>query len=138
MSDRPIVLFVCIHNAGRSMAARLLLDHYAMGNIDVRSAGSEPSNEVNQMVVEVLHERGIDARGEQPKLLTYEMAREADVAITMGCGDACPHFPGKRYEDWDLVDPSGQTIEVVRSIVDGIDRRTQLLCDQLLGGDEPE
>lgn len=132
MSTKPVVLFLCIHNAGRSLAARVLLDHYAQGRIDVRSAGSEPGDRLNPSVVALLVERGLDPGKEFPKPLTDELAREADVIVTMGCGDNCPVFPGNRYVDWELVDPAGQPIEIVRPIVEEIDRRTQALLAELL------
>ena len=108
MSDVPVVLFVCVHNAGRSLAARVLLEHYAQGRLDVRSAGSEPADELNASVLAVLRERGLDPTREFPKFLTDETVRAADVIITMGCGDACPFYSGKRYLDWGLEDPSRQ------------------------------
>ncbi len=125
MNDRPTVLFLCTHNAGRSVAARVLLDHYARGRIDVRSAGSEPASELNPSVVALLVERGLDPDKEFPKPLTDDLAKEADVIVTMGCGDTCPVYPGKRYVDWELDDPAGQPIEAVRPIVEEIDRRTR-------------
>ena len=133
MSDVPVVLFLCTHNAGRSLAARVLLDHYAQGRIDVRSAGSEPGSDLNPSVVALLKERGLDPGKEFPKPLTDEVAREADVIVTMGCGDTCPVYPGKRYTDWQLDDPAGQPVEVVRPIIDDIDRRTRSLLAELLG-----
>jgi arsenate reductase (thioredoxin) len=132
MSTKPVVLFLCIHNAGRSLAARVLLDHYAQGRIDVRSAGSEPGNQLNPSVVELLVERGLDPRKEFPKPLTDELARDAHVIVTMGCGDTCPVYPGTRYVDWELDDPAGQPIEVVRPIVEEIARRTQALLAELI------
>lgn len=132
MSAKPVVLFLCVHNAGRSLAARVLLDHYAQGRVDVRSAGSEPAGELNQSVVAILKGRGLDPAHEFPKPLTDEMAREADVVVTMGCGDTCPFFPGKRYVDWDLQDPAGQPIEIVTSIVEEIDRRVQDLLAEVV------
>ena len=135
MTTKPVVLFLCIHNAGRSLAARVLLDHYADGRIDVRSAGSEPSDQLNPSVVALLVERGLDPGKEFPKHLTDELAQEADVIVTMGCGDTCPFYPGKRYLDWDLDDPAAQSIEAVRPIVDEIDRRTQALLVELLEGE---
>ena len=132
MTDVPVVLFLCIHNSGRSVAGRVLLDHYAAGRVDVRSAGSEPGHQLNPAVVAVLSERGLDASREFPKPVTDETARAADVIITMGCGDACPVYPGKRYLDWDLPDPAGQPIERVRPIVDDIDRRVRALLAELL------
>jgi arsenate reductase len=127
VTDRPVVLFLCIHNAGRSLAAKVLLDHYAQGRVDVRSAGSEPGAELNPAVVAVLRERGLDPGREFPKLLTDDAARDADAVVTMGCGDTCPYYPGKRYVDWDLDDPAGLPVDAVRPIVDDIDRRVQAL-----------
>jgi arsenate reductase len=132
MSDKPIVLFLCTHNAGRSVAARVLLDHYAQGRIDVRSAGSEPADELNPAVVAILRARGLNPDKEFPKALDREVAHEADVIVTMGCGDTCPVYPGKRYLDWELEDPAGQSLEAVAPIVDEIDRRTQVLLAELL------
>jgi arsenate reductase len=137
MTDKPVVLFVCIHNAGRSLAARVLLDHYAQGRIDVRSAGSEPGNQLNPSVVALLEERGLDPSKEFPKPLTDELAKEADVIVTMGCGDTCPVYPGKRYVDWELDDPAGQPIEVVRPVVDEIDQRVRALMVELIGTETP-
>ncbi len=137
MSERPVVLFLCTHNAGRSLAARVLLDHYAEERIDVRSAGSEPVKELNPSVVALLVERGLDPSKEFPKPLDDDLARKADVIVTMGCGDTCPVYPGKRYVDWELEDPAGKTVEAVRPIVDEIDRRTQALLTELLGGFTP-
>jgi arsenate reductase len=133
VSDVPIVLFLCTHNSGRSAAARVLLDHYAHGRVDVRSAGSEPGNQLNPAVVAILTERGLDATREFPKPITDEIARAADVIVTMGCGDACPVYPGTRYLDWELTDPAGKPIEEVRPIVDEIDRRVQTLLTELVG-----
>ena len=134
MRDRPTVLFVCTHNAGRSVAARVLLDHYARGRVDVRSAGSEPAHDLNPSIVALLIERGLDPSKEFPKPLTDEVARAADVIVTMGCGDTCPVYPGRRYLDWELDDPAGQPIEAVRPIVDAIDRMVRELLAQLLAG----
>jgi arsenate reductase len=131
MSDKPVVLFLCIHNSGRSLAARVLLDHYAAGCIDVRSAGSEPADELNPSVVAILEERGLDPTQEFPRPLTEEMARESDVIVTMGCGDTCPVYPGKRYLDWELEDPAGKLVDAVRPIVDDIDRRVRTLLAEL-------
>ena len=131
MDDRPVVLFVCTHNAGRSLAARVLLDHYAKGRIDVRSAGSEPAPSLNPSVVAVLLERGLDPSREFPKSLSDDDGRRADVIVTMGCGDTCPVYPGKRHIDWDLADPAGKSVEEVRPIVDEIDRRVVRLFDAL-------
>jgi arsenate reductase len=136
MTDRPVVLFLCVHNAGRSLAASVLLDHYAEGRVDVRSAGSEPGNELNPSVVAVLRERGLETAREFPKPLTDEMARAADVVVTMGCGDTCPYYPGKAYLDWELDDPAGRGVEEVRPIVDEIDRRVRSLLDELIGPQE--
>ncbi len=129
----PVVLFLCVHNAGRSLAAKVLLEHHAHGRVEVRSAGSEPGDSLNPSVVAVLRARGLDTSQEFPKQLTGDDAREADVVVTMGCGDACPVFPGKRYLDWELRDPAGLPVEEVRPIVDEIDRRVQALLAELLG-----
>lgn len=133
----PIVLFVCVHNAGRSQMAAALLEHYAAGRVAVRSAGSEPADRVNPAVVEALAEVGIDVAREVPKLLTEEAVRGADVVVTMGCGDACPVFPGKRYLDWKLDDPAGLPVEAVRPIRDEIDRRVRALLADLVGDTGP-
>lgn len=133
MSGRPVVLFLCIHNSGRSLAAKVLLDHYAKGGVEVRSAGSEPGDQLNPSVVAVLRERGLDTSKEFPKPLTDDDARAADVVVTMGCGDTCPFYPGKRYLDWELTDPAGLPIEAVRPIVDDIDRRVRALLAELTG-----
>ncbi len=127
MTDRPTVLFLCVHNSGRSLAARVLLDHYAEGRIRVESAGSEPSSELNPSVVALLEERGLDPSREFPKPLTDSTARSADVIVTMGCGDTCPVYPGQRHLDWELDDPAGLPVEQVRPIVDEIDRRVRTL-----------
>jgi arsenate reductase len=132
MSKRPVALFLCTHNAGRSLAARVLLEHYAQGAVDVRSAGSEPADDLNPSVVALLLERGLDPSRELPKPLSDDLAQQADVIVTMGCGDTCPVYPGNRYEDWDLEDPAGKSIEVVRPIVDEIDRRTRALLLELM------
>ncbi|HVX23700.1 MAG TPA: arsenate reductase ArsC [Acidimicrobiales bacterium] len=131
MTGRPVVLFLCVHNAGRSLAARVLLDHYAAGRVDVRSAGSEPADRANPSVVAVLEERGLDPGRERPKPLDDETARAADVVVTMGCGDTCPVYPGKRYLDWEVADPAGLPVEEVRPIVDEIDRRVRGLLGTL-------
>jgi arsenate reductase len=133
MSGRPVVLFLCTHNAGRSLAARVLLDHYAAGRIVVYSAGTDPAEDLNPSVVSLLNERGLDPLGEHPQRLTDEIALLADVIVTMGCGDSCPVFPGKRYEEWSLDDPAGQPLEAVRPVVEEIDRRVQALLRELLG-----
>jgi protein-tyrosine-phosphatase len=132
MNDRPVVLFLCIHNAGRSLAARVLLDHYAEGRIAVESAGSEPGDKLNPSVVAILKERGLDPSREFPKPLTDDTARAADVIVTMGCGDTCPVYPGKRYCDWALDDPAGKSVDQVRPIVEDIDRRVQALLAELV------
>ena len=132
MPPIPEVLVVCTHNAGRSVAARVLIDHYAHGRINVGSAGSTPGDSINPAVAAVLAERGLDASKEFPKRLTDDMARQADVIITMGCGDACPVYPGKRYLDWDLTDPAGKSVDEVRPIVDEIDRRVRALVADLV------
>jgi arsenate reductase len=134
MISRPVVLFLCVHNAGRSVAARVLLDHYAGGRVDVRSAGSEPGDALNPAVVSLLTERGLDPSREFPKVLTEGLAREADVIVTMGCGDTCPVFPAKRYVDWPLDDPAGRSVAEVRPIVDEIDRRVRALLTELIPG----
>ena len=131
MSATPTVLFVCVHNAGRSQMAAGLLAHHAKGRVNVRSAGSAPANEINTAVVAAMAELGIDITQEYPKPLTDEFARAADVLITMGCGDACPVFPGKRYLDWELEDPAGQGVEAVRPIRDEIERRVLALLAEL-------
>jgi arsenate reductase len=130
--EQPEVLFVCTHNAGRSQMAAALLDQRAAGLAHVRSAGSEPADRVNPAVVEAMHEIGLDLTREFPKPLTDEIVRAADVVITMGCGDACPIYPGKRYLDWGLPDPTGRSVEEVRPIRDEIDRRVQALLKELL------
>jgi arsenate reductase (thioredoxin) len=134
VSEMPVVLFVCTHNAGRSLAARVLLDHHARGMVDVRSAGSDPVDELNPAVVAVLRQRGLDPNGEVPKLLSDDSARDADVIVTMGCGDTCPVYAGRRYVDWELDDPAGRPMAAVRAIVDEIDRRVQNLLVELLSG----
>ncbi|GLY71614.1 arsenate reductase ArsC [Amycolatopsis taiwanensis] len=131
MSDKPEVLFVCVHNAGRSQMAAALLDHHAQGRVVVRSAGSAPADAVNPAVAQAMTEIGLDLSKEVPKLLTAEAVQVADVVITMGCGDACPVFPGKRYLDWELDDPAGKSVDEVRPIRDEIDRRVQALLADL-------
>ena len=131
MTAKPTVLFLCTHNAGRSLAARLLLDHYSQGRLVVQSAGSEPGESLNPSVVAILKERGLDPAREFPKPLTDQRAKAADVIVTMGCGDTCPVYPGKRYLDWVLDDPAGRTVEEVRPIVDEIDRKVQALLTEL-------
>jgi protein-tyrosine-phosphatase len=130
--DEPEVLFVCVHNAGRSQMAAGLVKLRSGGRVHVRSAGSTPANEINPAVVEAMTELGIDLSEEFPKPLTDEFVRAADVVITMGCGDACPIYPGKKYEDWELDDPAGQGLEAVRRIRDEIDQLVQRLIGELL------
>ncbi|MBB3053015.1 protein-tyrosine-phosphatase [Prauserella isguenensis] len=132
MADIPEVLFVCVHNAGRSQMAAALLDHHAAGRVTVRSAGSAPAESINPAVREVMGELGLDLSKEYPKPLTTEAVQAADVVITMGCGDACPVFPGKRYLDWQLADPAGKGVDDVRPIRDDIDRRVQALLAELV------
>jgi protein-tyrosine-phosphatase len=129
----PEVLFVCVHNAGRSQMAAGLLHHRAAGRVQVRSAGSAPATELNPAVVEVMNELGIDISREFPKPLTTDSVHAADVVITMGCGDACPVFPGKRYEDWELDDPAGLPLAEVRRIRDQIGPRVDNLLEELIG-----
>jgi len=132
MADKPSVLFVCVHNAGRSQMAAALMNDLSQGSVEVRSAGSEPAAQVNPAVVEVMAEIGIDIAAGQPRLLTYTDVKAADVVITMGCGDACPYYPGKRYEDWDLEDPAGKGVDAVRPIRDEIQRRVEILLEELV------
>jgi len=131
-SEAREVLFVCVHNAGRSQMAAGFLDNLADGRVSVRSAGSEPGEEINPQAVEAMAERGIDISKKLPKPLTDDGVRAADVVITMGCGDACPIYPGKRYEDWDLEDPAGKDLDTVRRIRDEIEARVQRLVGELL------
>ncbi|WP_326672185.1 arsenate reductase ArsC [Streptomyces canus] len=131
MSHKPSVLFVCVHNAGRSQMAAAWLTHLAGDRVEVRSAGSNPGAGVNPAAVEAMHEVGIDISAEVPKMLTVDAVKESDVCITMGCGDTCPVFPGKRYLDWQLEDPAGQGVEAVRPIRDDIERRVRGLLDEL-------
>jgi protein-tyrosine-phosphatase len=133
VSDLPEVLFVCVHNAGRSQMAAALLDRYAEGRVRVRSAGSTPADEINPAVVAAMDEVGIDLSKELPKPLSTEAVEDADVVVTMGCGDACPVFPGKRYLDWDLPDPSGLPVAEVRPIRDRIDTLVRELLGTLVG-----
>jgi arsenate reductase (thioredoxin) len=131
-SDAPEVLFVCVHNAGRSQMAAGWLDRLAGSRVGIRTAGSEPADEINPVVVEAMQEVGIDLSKEFPKPLTDAAVRAADVVITMGCGDACQIYPGKRYEDWDLEDPSGKDLDTVRGIRDEIAERVRALVDELV------
>jgi arsenate reductase len=133
MSDtKPTVLFVCVHNAGRSQMAAGWLRHLAGDKVRVLSAGSAPKESINPVAVEAMAEVGIDITGNIPQKLEYETAQESDVIVTMGCGDACPYFPGKRYEDWQLTDPAGQPIEVVRQVRDEIKARIETLLGEIL------
>lgn len=132
-TEKPEVLFVCVHNAGRSQMAAALLDHHAAGRVVVRSAGSAPADTINPAVVEAMTELGLDLSKEFPKPLTDEAVRASDVVITMGCGDACPIYPGKRYLNWELDDPAGQGVDAVRTIRDDIDQRVQKLLAELSG-----
>jgi arsenate reductase len=132
MTDKPTVLFVCVHNAGRSQMAAGYLRHLAGDSVTVLSAGSEPADRINPVAVEAMAEEGIDIASAGPKILTTEAVRESDVVITMGCGDACPIFPGKRYEDWALDDPAGRGIDAVRPIRDDIKRRIERLLAELV------
>jgi arsenate reductase len=132
MSDKPSVLFVCVHNAGRSQMAAGWLRHLAGDAVEVRSAGSAPAETVNPAAVEAMREVGIDITEQTPKKLEYATAQSSDVIVTMGCGDACPVFPGKRYEDWSLDDPAGQGVDAVRLIRDAIRDRVQTLVNELL------
>ncbi|MER5569577.1 arsenate reductase ArsC [Streptomyces goshikiensis] len=135
MSDaKPSVLFVCVHNAGRSQMAAAWLSHLAGDRVEVRSAGSAPAGSINPAAVEAMREVGIDMSARTPKILTVEAVRASDVCITMGCGDTCPVFPGKRYLDWTLEDPAGQGVEAVRRIRDEIETRVRDLVSELLPG----
>jgi arsenate reductase (thioredoxin) len=127
----PEVLFVCVHNAGRSQMAAALLERHGAGRVTVRSAGSDPADDLNPAVVAAMHEVGIDIRDRRPRRLADEDVREADVVVTMGCGDACPVYPGKQYEDWALDDPAGKSLDEVRPIRDEIDRRVRELVTRL-------
>jgi len=129
------VLFVCVHNAGRSQMAAAFLQQLAGDRIDVLSAGTEPASAINPVVVTAMAEKGVDLRSAHPRLLTDELASEADVVITMGCGDACPVYPGRRREDWELDDPAGQDLDTVRRIRDDIDGRVHHLVNELLAPD---
>ncbi len=130
-AHKPAILFLCVHNAGRSQMAAAFARRYGAGDIAVYSAGSAPGENLNPAVVAAMSECGLDISGESPRRLTDEMVHDADVVVTMGCGDACPYYPGKRYEDWELVDPAGQDIEVVREIRDEIAGRVERLIDEL-------
>ena len=128
---RPAVLFVCVHNAGRSQMAAGWLRHLAGDRVEVLSAGSEPKDQINPVAVAAMAEVGVDIAGAQPKVLTTEAVRDSDVVVTMGCGDACPVFPGKRYEDWELTDPAGRGLDEVRPIRDDIRRRVEQLVAEI-------
>jgi len=132
LSDKPTVLFVCVHNAGRSQIAAGYLRHLAGERIEVLSAGSEPADQINPVAIEVMAEEGVDIASEQPKVLTADAVQDSDVVITMGCGDACPFYPGKRYVDWKLDDPAGQDVEAVRVIRDEIRARVVDLVKDIL------
>ena len=132
MSDKPSVLFVCVHNAGRSQMAAGYLRHLGGDRVEVLSAGSAPADAINPVAVQAMAEEGIDIAGEQPKILTNDAVKTSDVVITMGCGDTCPFYPGKRYEDWVLDDPAGQGIDAVRPIRDEIRGRVEALLQELL------
>ncbi|MQM26894.1 arsenate reductase ArsC [Glycomyces albidus] len=136
MSEKPSVLFVCVHNAGRSQMAAGWLAHLAGDRVEVRSAGSAPADQVNPAAVEAMAEVGIDIADQKPKILTYDAVEASDVCITMGCGDACPVFPGKRYLDWKLDDPAGQGVEAVRPIRDEIKTRIEGLLAELFPEDQ--
>jgi protein-tyrosine-phosphatase len=131
MTEKPTVLFVCVHNAGRSQMAAGFLRELAGDRVEVLSAGSEPKDRINPVAIEAMAEEGIDIAGNTPKVLTVEAVRESDVVITMGCGDACPIFPGKRYEDWELEDPAGKDLETVRRVRDAIRARVESLLAEV-------
>jgi arsenate reductase (thioredoxin) len=133
VTQRPRVLYACVHNSGRSVAAKVLTEHYAAGRIEVRSAGSQPSGSVNPVIAQVLAERGLSTTAERPTRLDHDIVEAADVVITMGCGENCPYVPGKRYEDWPIDDPAGQELDTVRRIVDEIDDRVRNLVAELAG-----
>jgi arsenate reductase len=132
MTDKPTVLFVCVHNAGRSQMAAGFLRALGGDQVEVLSAGSEPKDQINPVAIEAMAEEGVDIAGSTPKILTVEAVKESDVVITMGCGDACPIFPGKRYLDWELPDPAGKDVEEVRAIRDEIDARIKALLAELV------
>ncbi|PZE90128.1 heat-shock protein HtpX [Curtobacterium sp. MCLR17_039] len=135
MSDKTTILFVCVHNAGRSQMAAGYAQALGGDRVEVLSAGSEPKDQINPIAIQAMAEDGIDIAGNQPKILTTDAVRDSDAVITMGCGDACPIFPGKRYEDWELTDPAGRGIEDVRPIRDDIKHRVQTLLNELLPTD---
>jgi protein-tyrosine-phosphatase len=133
MTDKPVILFVCVHNAGRSQMAAGYARALSGGAVDVRSGGSEPGDQINPVAIEAMAEEGIDISQAVPQLMTTEQVRESDVVITMGCGDVCPVFPGKRYEDWELADPRGRPIDEVRVIRDDIRGRVERLLADVIG-----
>jgi arsenate reductase len=132
MSEKPTVLFVCVHNAGRSQMAAGFMKELSRGAVEVFSAGSEPKDQINPVAIQVMAEEGIDIAREVPKILTTDAVKESDVVITMGCGDTCPIFPGKRYEDWELTDPAGRPVQEVRPIRDDIKQRVANLLAEIL------
>ncbi|NCV44554.1 MAG: arsenate reductase ArsC [Actinobacteria bacterium] len=132
MTKKPTILFVCVHNAGRSQMAAGFMEHLGKGRVDVLSAGSAPKESINPVAVAAMLEKGIDIANRKPKVLTNESVQASDVVITMGCGDACPFYPGKRYEDWQLEDPAGQDIEFVRRVRDEIEGRVKDLLNEIL------
>jgi len=132
VTKKPTILFVCVHNAGRSQMAAGFMEHLGKGRVEVLSAGSAPKESINPVAVAAMLEKGIDIANRKPKVLTNESVQASDVVITMGCGDACPFYPGKRYEDWQLEDPAGQDIEFVRKVRDEIEGRVKDLLDEIL------
>jgi protein-tyrosine-phosphatase len=132
MSEKPTVLFVCVHNAGRSQMAAGFMKELSQGAVEVLSAGSEPRDQINPVAIQVMAEEGIDIAREVPKILTTDAGKESDVVITMGCGDTCPIFPGKRYEDWELTDPAGRPVDEVRPVRDDIKQRVAKLLAEIL------
>jgi arsenate reductase len=132
MSETPTVLFVCVHNAGRSQMAAGFMRELSRGRVEVLSAGSEPKDQINPVAIDAMAEEGIDIAGNTPKILTVDAVKESDVVITMGCGDTCPIFPGKRYEDWELEDPAGKDLDVVRRVRDDIKGRVETLLAEIL------
>ncbi|MEY3108982.1 MAG: hypothetical protein RL730_1333 [Actinomycetota bacterium] len=132
MTKKPTILFVCVHNAGRSQMAAGFMEHLGKGRVEVLSAGSAPKESINPVAVAAMLEKGIDIANRKPKVLTNESVQASDVVITMGCGDACPFYPGKRYEDWQLEDPAGQDIEFVRKVRDEIEGRVKDLLNEIL------
>jgi arsenate reductase len=137
VTSRPTVLYACVHNSGRSVAAKVLTEQYAGDRVTVRSAGSEPGARVNPMVARVLAERGLSTAAETPKKLDDAAVQDADVVVTMGCGESCPYFPGKRYEEWVIDDPAGQDIDTVRRIVDEVDAHVRRLVEELSNASDP-